>query len=242
MQELFQQGYSKKQITEMMCTTYKQVRKYSVGNPENLCKQNKQPQSHITKLDNFKEKIILLLTEKKLYKEILSTIKEDGYSGGYTQLCDFCSSLKADSQYNSLKNIKISKRFITKQDIFKHIWSDKKIDEADKILVFERYPQLNEVVQCIRQFREIFVVKSIDKLNLFIDDYSKSSTSNLHSFANGLKRDYDAVKNAVIYPYSNGILEGNNNRLKAIKRTMFGRAKLPLLTTKVLSNFNFFTH
>jgi hypothetical protein len=47
------------------------------------------------------------------------------------------------------KNIKISKRFIIKQDIIKHIWSDKEIDEADKILVFERYPQLNEVVQCI---------------------------------------------------------------------------------------------
>ena len=177
-----------------------------------------------------------------MYKEILSIIKEDGYSGGYTQLCDFCSSLNTDSQYNSLKYIKISKRFVTKQDIFKHIWSDKIIDEVDKILVFKRYPQLNEVVECIRQFREIFVVKSIDKLDLYIVNYGKSSISNLHSFANGLKRDYAAVKNAVIYPYSNGILEGNNNRLKAIKRTMFGRAKLPLLTSKVLPNFNFFTH
>ena len=53
------------------------------------------------------------------------------------------------------------------------------------------------------------------------------------SFAHGLQNDYEAVKNAVIYPYSNGFVEGSNNRLKMIKRTMYGRANLPLLSVKV---------
>jgi len=35
-------------------------------------------------------------------------------------------------------------------------------------------------------------------------------------------------------PYSNGPLEGHVNRLKLIKRSMYGRAKLPLLRARVL--------
>ena len=44
----------------------------------------------------------------------------------------------------------------------------------------------------------------------------------IKSFAEGLKRDIDAVENAVAYDYSNGFLEGTNRRLKMIKRTMYG--------------------
>ena len=94
----------------------------------------------------------------------------------------------------------LGKRFLTKQDVIKYIWSNNTIDEKDKILIFERYPRLNEIVQCIKQFRDIFDAKSAAKLDSFIDNYCKSSTSHLRSFANGLKRDYTAVKNAVIYP------------------------------------------
>ncbi|WP_062276706.1 transposase [Flexilinea flocculi] len=51
---------------------------------------------------------------------------------------------------------------------------------------------------------------------------------------NGLMNDYEAVQNAVIYPYSNGFVEGCNNRLKMIKRTMYGRARISLLRAKII--------
>ena len=72
-------------------------------------------------------------------------------------------------------------------------------------------------------------------MHTFIEKYRKSSISSLSSFANGLKNDLDAVENSVTSPYYNGVLEGNNNRLKLIKRMMYSRAKLPLLRAKVLS-------
>lgn len=37
-----------------------------------------------------------------------------------------------------------------------------------------------------------------------------------------------------MYPFSNGLLEGHVNRLKMIKRMMYGRAKLDLLEIRVL--------
>ena len=56
----------------------------------------------------------------------------------------------------------------------------------------------------------------------------------LHSFALGLRQDYDAVKAALTYDWSNGQVEGQVNRLKAIKHQMYGRANFDLLRQKVL--------
>ena len=51
----------------------------------------------------------------------------------------------------------------------------------------------------------------------------------LVTFARGLKRNTAAVKAAFSQPPSNGVLEGNVNRLKMIKRTMYGPGSLALL-------------
>ena len=51
----------------------------------------------------------------------------------------------------------------------------------------------------------------------------------LASFANGIRRDYQAVRNALTLPWSSGPVEGLNTRTKLIKRQMYGRASFPLL-------------
>jgi transposase len=56
----------------------------------------------------------------------------------------------------------------------------------------------------------------------------------LHTFARGIRQDYDAVRNGLSLPYNSGACEGNVNRLKFLKRQMFGRAKLDLLRKRVI--------
>ncbi len=56
----------------------------------------------------------------------------------------------------------------------------------------------------------------------------------LQRFAKGLRDDYDAVTAGVTLPWSNGPVEGHINRLKMLKRQMFGRAKLDLLSRRFL--------
>jgi transposase len=46
----------------------------------------------------------------------------------------------------------------------------------------------------------------------------------MQRFARTAQRDIDAVRNAITEPWSNGQTEGQINRLKALKRTMYGRA------------------
>ena len=58
--------------------------------------------------------------------------------------------------------------------------------------------------------------------------------SPLRRFVTGLQRDHHAITNALTLTYSNGPTEGNVNRLKLIKRTMYGRASFELLRKKVL--------
>lgn len=61
-----------------------------------------------------------------------------------------------------------------------------------------------------------------------------SHVAKLGSFVNGIFRDYAAVYAACSRPESNGVTEGHVNRLKFLKRQMFGRAHLDLLRVKVL--------
>ena len=61
-----------------------------------------------------------------------------------------------------------------------------------------------------------------------------SSVPEVRSFAAGLRRDRAAVHAALSSPWSNGQTEGQINRLKCLKRQMYGRAKLDLLEKRFL--------
>ena len=65
----------------------------------------------------------------------------------------------------------------------------------------------------------------------------QAATSALAAFrrvAKSLQRDYAAVKAGVTLPWSSGPVEGHINRLKMLKRQMFGRARLDLLSCRFL--------
>jgi transposase len=97
-----------------------------------------------------------------------------------------------------------------------------------------KYPNVWDILKCVRDFRNIYTVKSAALLLLFVVVYSFSSIKPIKSFASGLCSDYDAVKNSVVSDLSNGFVEGCNNKVKLIKRSMYGRAKLNLLRAKIL--------
>jgi transposase len=61
-----------------------------------------------------------------------------------------------------------------------------------------------------------------------------SGLAELNSFAQGIGRDYVAVRAAFSSSISNGQVEGQVNRLKLIKRQLFGRATFDLLKQRVL--------
>jgi transposase len=71
-------------------------------------------------------------------------------------------------------------------------------------------------------------------LRAWLDEAVASGLTALVSFATGLRRDEAAVAAGVTLPWSSGVVEGHNTRIKLIKRQMYGRAKFDLLRRRVL--------
>jgi len=109
---------------------------------------------------------------------------------------------------------------------------------ADEKAYFEVFFQLCPVVQKAQQlaldFREMTNKKKAELLDSWIDRALNSGLENLKRFALGLQQDYDAVKAALTMDWSNGQVEGQVNRLKTVKRQMYGRAGFKLLRKRIL--------
>jgi transposase len=85
-----------------------------------------------------------------------------------------------------------------------------------------------------QRFLEMVRERQVEALDAWLADAEASGIKELRNFAQSLRRDYDPVKAALVSPWSNAQTEGQVNRLKMIKRTMFGRAGFELLRNRVL--------
>ncbi len=73
-----------------------------------------------------------------------------------------------------------------------------------------------------------------DRLDDWIATVEAEGLTAMASFAANMRRDIDAIRNGLTLPHSSGPVEGSINRLKMIKRQMFGRANLDLLRKRVI--------
>lgn len=77
---------------------------------------------------------------------------------------------------------------------------------------------------------KVFDESNINELDSFINKYKDCDINPLAQYANGLLKDYEAVKNSLIYKnISNGPLEGVNNLIKMKHRRGGGRAGIELI-------------
>jgi len=96
-------------------------------------------------------------------------------------------------------------------------------------------PTLEQASYLACQFMDMVRQRDVGSLDDWISRVTQSGVPpDLRSFAKGLKKDYHAVRAALTLPWSNGQVEGQINRLKTIKRQMYGRANFDLLRQRVL--------
>jgi hypothetical protein len=102
-----------------------------------------------------------------------------------------------------------------------------------------RCPELEALAGHVTAFAKILTRRAGDHPGASLDDWLAAAAASpgqpeLRSFANGIHRDYQAVRNALTLPWSSGRVEGLNTRTKLIKRQMYGRASFPLLRKRIL--------
>jgi transposase len=108
-------------------------------------------------------------------------------------------------------------------------------DRALMRTLFRRCPDLKLAARLGREFTEMIRHQRPDDLDAWIDRSQRVDVpKSFRAFAVGLKTDYSAVRAALTLSWSNGQVEGQVNRLKLIKRQMYGRANFDLLRLRVL--------
>ena len=110
----------------------------------------------------------------------------------------------------------------------------KGISTAQIETIFKKYPLAKSVIEMVSEFRSIFKEKDPSLLLSWIDQATALQLPEFDAFINGLNQDFDAVSNAVSTDFSNGLAEGMINKIKVIKRIMYGRCDFDLLRNKCL--------
>ena len=181
-------------------------------------------------LSPYSDNIKLMVNDSKPITVIFAAIKAEGYTGSYSLLQQYCYSVKP-----IMRRTKKSARKVKRRELVTAAWSDKSdLSEADMEHIENNYPIMGEIKSIIREFRESYTNKDIDAVKLWCLKYAQCKFTAICSFINGIGIDADAFYNSMKYEYSNGLLEGSINKLKAIKRSMYGRASYPLLRAKLL--------
>lgn len=109
-------------------------------------------------------------------------------------------------------------------------------EEQEKLIekISSEEPKLGQVISQARTFASLVRQQKVDELEGWMEQAKKSGYQVWKNFAAGIKQDGEAVQAALTYRWSNGPTEGHINRLKCLKRLMYGRAKDELLRKRVL--------
>ena len=95
--------------------------------------------------------------------------------------------------------------------------------------------QLDRLAEHVTSFAKMMTKRTGQQdLAGWLERVDADDQPELHTFAAGIRQDLAAVTAGLSLPYSSGPTEGNVNRLKAIKRQMYGRASLDLLRKRVI--------
>ena len=108
------------------------------------------------------------------------------------------------------------------------------LDQLQLKQVLARRPELDAAHTCVRAFAAMMDAHDGDLLDRWNQKAEATGLAPLGSFAHGLRQDHDAVAAGVSLSWNSGPVEGHVNRIKMIKRQMFGRASFSLLRKRIL--------
>ncbi len=240
-QNLFKTGESIREISRITGKERKTVKKYLEGDPDLLCRSRKH-----SSLDIHTNFIINSIKEGQTATSIAKQLKDGGCQCTLSDLRHFITDIanencldiskycRTSPKYDSEGNATPKTDYITRKGIFNHLWMKIELTPSHRECLWNQHGSLPELDLCIREFREIFDKKSIPRLYLFIERHNKSGLKEISSFSNGLLKDIGAVENAVASPLSNAFVEGQNSRVKTVKKSMYGRCGKLLLEAKLM--------
>ncbi|GHO64567.1 transposase [Ktedonobacter sp. SOSP1-52] len=239
---LSQQGYNQGDIATELCMSRKKVRQLLQGPPHPPVYKSRP-----TKLLPYIPYLTHRFTEEgcdnssQLYREI----RTRGYDGCCSVVTNYVTQLRQQAGMKAMTGRKQSRQpkplkatlpapgplqwcFLLPVERLKK----KQLTQLEKLCQgATRFAVLYRLAQA---FVHLLHEQTDRGLTPWFKEVQNSGIEELISFAKGLQRDEAAVRAGLSLKWSQGSVEGNVNRLKFIKRSMYGRANFDLLRTRVL--------
>src|SRR6266487_3287134 len=182
----------------------------------------------------------------QLYRELTSR----GYKGSSKAMYNYLATLRTpQSDAPQLVPLKSRRRksgpslptplenFSAQRATWLFVCQPEKLDQVQQeelMLIRQASPSAEAAYGLAQAFMQMIREHTGQPLDSWLSSVEASHLPELKSIARGIHQDKAAVLAGLTLPWSQGPLEGHVNRLKLIKRSMYGRAKLPLLRARVL--------
>lgn len=235
--ELYELGHCISEISRLTGHTPNTVKKYL--KPDCSLGHAKYDTRTPGKLAPYEQTVIEMRSQGISYPKIHSFICEKGYIGSVASLRMFMQKerehQKSVAPLNSEHKEYIPRKFMC-QLIYRKLEDVKGINQEQYEGVLKTYPILGKLYSLLREFQRIVFSQKCEELITWIKSAEVLDIDEITTYTNGLKNDIEAVENSIKYKFNNGLAEGSVNKIKLIKRIMYGRNSFELLKAKVLLN------
>lgn len=229
--QLYGEGHSQRAISQMLHIERKTVRRWLRAGqfPERKRAVRKRAKVH-----EFSDYLRKRWSDGCHNATLLfQEIRQLGYAGRRGMVAQFVSGWRKRGPQYSTRSCKIAPR---QAAVLVSKSADRLTDEQQSILnrLSATCPLLPGMRALALEFRAALASNNGYEMRWWIQNAKQCGIGPLVRFAFGLQKDLSAVVAAVETRWSNGQVEGQINRLKMIKRQMYGRAGFDLLRARVL--------
>jgi len=228
--QLYHQGCSQKKIIRVLHLYRRTVRRWI---RTGAFSERESPRRRPTKVRRFEEYLRRRWAEEchnatRLFEEI----RAEGYRGGRSMVARHVTTCRnAYAPGRTLRTQSITPKqvaiLLTKPPGQLTAEQETLLDQLSA-----QCPDLVRLRELSTEFREVFQRGEGQALRAWMMHAEHSGVGSLARFAAGLQKDFAAVLAAVETCWSNGQVEGQVNRLKTLKRQMYGRAGFALLRAR----------
>jgi predicted transcriptional regulator len=229
---LKEEGYAPRKIAERIGVTVPTVKQYL--RPDFKAGSSGYNTAFESKIKPYAGDIKNMLSKGNTFKEIESAVREKGYAGAASTIRMFATRERKLLKEAGGSNVeKIERKWLISL-LYKPLDKVKELSQEQLDKIIGENPVIGKIFDIVKSFKETLFSKKEAGLDAWIEEALSLGIGEINSFIGGVTRDKEAVKNAIRYDYSNGLAEGSVNKLKVIKRIMYGRCSFKLLRKKLL--------
>src|SRR5512135_1238434 len=237
-QELHTSGMSLRKIGEELGLARNTVRKYFRQSPEPPLPTPRPLRA--SQLDPYEDYLLQRWSQgernaAQLYREI----RERGYAGSASMVRAYLAHLRTTTADGSPPHSRKERAKAVSPRALRWLLARKRDDldqeeqaRLDQLLHLS--PEVQTVYALLQAFLKMVRQRKHQELRSWMEQAIRSTIPELKSFVVGIERDYDAVHAALRLSWSQGMTEGKVNKLKTLKRAMYGRAGFALLRQRLL--------